>query len=79
MKRALVAGLLFAALCFPRPAAADDMYTVAGALSVDNLDSRTSWIQTRMLDPTGLAVAPDGRLVYADAGADEVRELPAGS
>jgi len=62
-----------------RPAAADDMYTVAGALSVDNLDSRTSWIQTRMLDPTGLAVAPDGRLVYADAGADEVRELPAGS
>ncbi len=56
---------------------ADDMYTFAGALSVGVLHNRTSWIQTPMLDPTGLAMSPRGRLIYSDTGANVVRELPA--
>jgi hypothetical protein len=55
------------------------MYIAAGALSIHQLHNRTTWIQTRMIDPTGLAMAPDGQLVYSDSGADVVRVLPAGS
>jgi hypothetical protein len=54
------------------------MYTVAGAMSTDVLHSRTEWIQTRMLDPAGLALTPGGQLVYSDGQADVVRRLPAG-
>lgn len=62
-----------------KPARADDMYIAAGALSVGILHNRTEWIQTHMLDPTGLALSPGGQLVYSDAQADVVRRLPAGS
>jgi hypothetical protein len=55
------------------------MYIAAGALSVGILHNRTEWIQTHMLDPTGLALSPGGQLVYSDAQADVVRRLPAGS
>jgi NHL repeat len=55
----------------------DDMYIVAGALSTGPQSQRTTWIQTRMLDPTGLVVAPGDELIYSDGGADVVRELPA--
>jgi sugar lactone lactonase YvrE len=58
---------------------AGNMYTAAGALSVGTLRNTTSWIQTRLLDPTGVALSPSGRLVYADGGANVVRELPAGA
>lgn len=57
---------------------AGNMYTAAGALSVGTLRNTTSWVQTRLLDPTGLALSPNGRLVYADGGANVVRELPVG-
>jgi hypothetical protein len=60
-------------------ASADDLYTAAGAYSVGILHNRTSWIQTRMLDPTGLAMSTSGRLIYSDSGANVVRELPAGN
>ena len=56
-----------------------DMYTAAGAMGTGSLRNRTAWIQTRLLDPVGLAVSPGGRLVYADNQADVVRELPAGT
>ena len=56
---------------------ADDMYTAAGALSVGILHDKTTWVQTKMIDPTGLALSPAGRLIYSDAGANAVRELPA--
>ncbi|MGH9028979.1 MAG: hypothetical protein ACRDV4_05130, partial [Acidimicrobiales bacterium] len=58
-------------------AQADDMYTVAGALSVGSLHNMTSWVQTRLVDPSGLVLSPGDRLIYSDAGADVVRELPA--
>ena len=58
---------------------AGDMYTAAGAMSTGPLRNRTAWIQTRMLDPAGLALSPGGQLVYADSQADVVRELPAGT
>jgi hypothetical protein len=61
------------------PAAADDMYTAAGALSSGSLDNRSTWIQTRMIDPAGLAMTPNGQLIFSDSGANVVRELPAGS
>jgi DNA-binding beta-propeller fold protein YncE len=61
-----------------KAATADNMYTVAGAMSTDVLHSRTEWIQTRMLDPAGLALTPGGQLVYSDGQADVVRRLPAG-
>ena len=62
-----------------QPMVPDDMYTAAGALSVGVLHNNTTWVQTRLVDPTGLALSPTGRLIYSDAGADVVRELPAGS
>jgi DNA-binding beta-propeller fold protein YncE len=61
------------------PAQADDMYTAAGAISTGSLRQGTRWVQTRMSEPTGLAVAPGGRLVYSDTTANVVRELPAGT
>jgi len=60
-----------------KTAQADDMYMAAGALSTGSLDNRTTWIQTRMLDPTGLATAPGDQLTYSDSGANVVRKLPA--
>jgi hypothetical protein len=62
-----------------KPAQADSMYTVAGAMSTDVLHSRTEWIQTRMIDPAGLALSPGGQLVFSDAQADVVRTLPSGT
>ncbi|HEY7946499.1 MAG TPA: hypothetical protein VID75_02420, partial [Acidimicrobiales bacterium] len=59
-------------------AQADDMYIAAGALSAGSLRNRTTWIQTRLIEPTGLAVSPGGRLVYSDTEANAVRMLPAG-
>lgn len=55
----------------------DDMYIAAGAWSTGPQNHTTTWIQTRMLDPTGLVVAPGDQLIYSDGGADVVRELPA--
>jgi hypothetical protein len=62
-----------------KPAKTDDIYTVAGAYSIEILHNKTERIQTRMLDPTGLALAPGGQLVYSDGLADVVRQLPANS
>jgi NHL repeat len=56
-----------------------NFYTAAGALSTGPLYNKTTWIQTRMIDPTGLAMTPGGQLVYSDSGADVVRELPPNS
>jgi hypothetical protein len=58
---------------------ADDMYTAAGAVLVGSLHHRTVWIQTHLLDPTGLTLGTHGQLVYADMGAAVVRELPVGT
>ena len=61
-------------------AEADAMYLAAGALSSGGIaDTRTSWVETRMVDPTGLTLSPHGQLVYADSQADVVRQLPAGT
>ena len=62
-----------------QPAQAGDMYTAAGAMATGPLRNRTAWIQTRLLDPVGLAVSPAGQLIYSDNQADVVRELPAGT
>jgi DNA-binding beta-propeller fold protein YncE len=55
----------------------DDMYTAAGAMSTTVLHDKTTWIQTHMLDPTGITLSPAGRLIYSDSRADVIRELPA--
>jgi hypothetical protein len=63
-----------------KTANADAMYLAAGALSSGGiLDAKTSWVQTRMIDPTGLTLSPRGQLIYADSQADVVRELPPGT
>jgi hypothetical protein len=62
-----------------KPAQGGDMYTVAGAMSTGSLYNRTTWIQTRMLEPGGLTLSPGGELIYSDSQADVVRELPTGS
>jgi len=62
-----------------KKALADDMYTAAGALSTGGLHNMTTWIQTRLLDPTGLTLSPGGELIYSDTEANVVRELPTGS
>lgn len=60
-------------------ALSDDMYVAAGALSTGSLRNRTIWIQTRMLDPAGLALSSEGGLIYSDTESNVVRRLPAGS
>jgi DNA-binding beta-propeller fold protein YncE len=60
-----------------KPTIPDAMYTAAGAFGVGPLRDQTSWVRTRLDDPTGVAVSPAGRLVYSDSVADVVRELPA--
>jgi DNA-binding beta-propeller fold protein YncE len=62
-----------------KPAQDGDMYTAAGALGTGSLHNVTSWIQTRMLEPTGLALSPDGSLVFSDSQGDVVRKLPPGT
>jgi NHL repeat len=57
----------------------DDMYTAAGAMSTGPLDQQTTWVQTRMLEPTGLAFSSGGELVFSDSEANVVRQLPPGS
>ncbi len=52
------------------------LYTVAGARPSGSLSNSTTWVETRMLDPTGIALGPGGRLYYSDSAADVVRELP---
>jgi len=54
-----------------------DMYTVAGALQ-GNLGDSTTWTGPEMLYPVGIALSPDGAVVYSDLGANVVRELPTG-
>ncbi len=51
-----------------------DMYTVAGALKSD-LGGSTTWTGPQMLYPVGVAMAPDGAVVYSDQGANVVREV----
>jgi len=53
-----------------------DMYTVAGFQQGD-LGNTTAWVGPEMLYPFGVAVAPDGTIVYSDQGANVVRELAA--
>ena len=60
-----------------QPTAPGDLYTVAGALLTATLHNDTTWVGTQMLDPVGIAVSPDGAIVYADHDADVVRVLPA--
>jgi sugar lactone lactonase YvrE len=57
----------------------DVMYTAAGAVPTGSESQQTKWIQTRMLEPTGIVVSSSGRLIYSDSGAHVVRELPAGT
>ena len=54
-----------------------DMYTVAGALQSDLGDS-TTWTGPEMLYPVGMALSPNGAVVYSDQGANVVREIPTG-
>jgi hypothetical protein len=49
------------------------MYTIAGALTTGS----GHWVGTQMLYPVGLAVTPDGTVVFSDQGANVVRELRA--
>lgn len=65
-------------MLFAKTALAAHMYTAAGALSTGSLYNKTTWIQTRMLDPTGLEISPGGEVVYSDTDANVVRELPVG-
>ena len=52
-----------------------DMYTVSGALPTGPGGASTNWVGAEMLYPAGVAVAPDGMVVYSDEGANVVREL----
>ena len=58
-----------------RSAQAGSLYTVAGAESIGTLHDVTTWIQTRLDDPSGLAVSPGGDLAYSDSADDVVREV----
>jgi hypothetical protein len=57
---------------------ANDMYTVAGILTVGGsvpLGDGTRWIRTHVTDPWGVAVGADGSLIFSDQGANTVRRI----
>jgi hypothetical protein len=54
-----------------------DLYTLAGALPVNNslgIGDGTKWILTKMGIPYGIAVTASGAVVFSDQGNDQVRE-----
>jgi glucose/arabinose dehydrogenase len=54
-----------------------DMYTLAGALPINNslgIGDGTKWILTRMGIPYGIAMKASGTVVFSDQGTDQVRE-----
>jgi NHL repeat len=52
-----------------------NMYTVAGAIPTGNGNQETKWTDPEVLYPAGLAVAPNGTVMYSDLGANVVREI----
>jgi sugar lactone lactonase YvrE len=60
---------------FGRPVNAGDLYTLVGAVPTGNNDTSTHWIVTQVTTPYGVAVAPDGDVLFSDRGADVVREV----
>jgi hypothetical protein len=55
-----------------------DMYTVAGALTVQNASGGgdgTRWVRSHMDVPIGVAVTGSGHVYFSDRGLDQVREL----
>jgi hypothetical protein len=52
-----------------------DMYTLAGAIRTGPLPASITWVGAHMLFPVGIVVAADGSILYADQGANVVREL----
>lgn len=52
-----------------------NMYTLAGAVPTGPGGASTNWVGTQMLYPVGIAVAPDGSVLFSDQGANVVREL----
>ncbi|HUA94883.1 MAG TPA: hypothetical protein VMB82_05090 [Acidimicrobiales bacterium] len=60
---------------FGRPVNPGDLYTLVGAVPTGNNDTSTRWIVTQVTTPYGVAVAPDGDVLFSDRGADVVREV----
>ena len=55
-----------------------DLYTLAGALPVNNplgIGDGTKWILTKMEIPYGIAVTASGAVVFSDQGTDQVRRI----
>ena len=52
-----------------------NMYTLAGAVPTGPGGDSTNWVGPHMLYPVGIAVAPDGSVLFSDQGANVVREL----
>ena len=61
-----------------KPADAGDLYTAAGAEGAGSQRDGTTWVQTRLLQPSGLALSPGGGLIVSDSQSNVVREIPAG-
>jgi hypothetical protein len=62
---------------FGRVMTGGDMYTLAGALPVNNslgIGDGTKWILAKMGVPYGIAVTASGAVVFSDQGTDQVRE-----
>ena len=56
-----------------------DMYTLAGALTVQNASgggNGTRWVRSHMDVPIGVAVTASGHVYLSDRGLSQVRELP---
>ena len=63
---------------FGRLMTGGDMYTLAGALPVDNslgIGDGTQWIVAKMGIPYGIVVTASGAVVFSDQGTNQVREI----
>jgi hypothetical protein len=63
---------------FGRAMDGGDLYTLAGALPVNNslgIGDGSKWILTKMGIPSGIAVTASGAVVFSDRGTDQVREI----
>ena len=65
---------------FGRSVTTGDLYTLVGAVPAGATGDGTRWVASRVTYPSGVAVAPDGEVVFADRGANLVRVVvPPGS
>ena len=62
---------------FGRSVTTGDLYTLVGAVPAGSTGDQTRWVASQVTYPSGVAVSPDGEVVFTDRGANLVRVVVA--